>query len=280
MANVTISNNRYTAETLYQWDKNQILKITGLSLPRIPEIHFTNEAMGRAIVRQARMDNAGIITVDIPNSLLQNPYKIKAYLCDYDNGTFKSLYAIEIPVKARKKPEDYSLENDEEIYSFIALENLVNNTVVNLTKKCNDTVANVNKKCDDTISNANKLYEQIKTECNGLLSSTAQIEFGSYVGIGTDAIEGGDFTGQGVTIQFEKPPLVVFFSNGRDIIFKPYIWGQPYLQAIQPGASIIDNYDVATNNEQLHLFVNSSNYAELSPPGETMYYIALSRKED
>ena len=73
MANVRVEKNRYTVDPLYQWDLNQVLQIYGLSLPSVPEIHFTNDAMDRAIVKQASMDAAGVITVDVPNSLLQKP---------------------------------------------------------------------------------------------------------------------------------------------------------------------------------------------------------------
>lgn len=127
MSSVIVENDRYTVDSLYQWDANQVLEVRGLSLPSIPEIHFTNEAMDRSIPRQATMNDAGIITVNIPNSLLQKPYTIKAHICIYEGDTFKTLYTISIPVKARKKPTDYTIENDEEIYSFNALENLVKN---------------------------------------------------------------------------------------------------------------------------------------------------------
>ena len=130
MAIVTIEKNRYTVESLYQWDLNQVFKVYGLSLATIPEIHFTNDAMDRAIVRQATMDDAGVITAEIPNSLLQKPYTIKAYICTYEGDTFESLYSLTIPIKARTKPADYTIEDtDGEIYSFNALENLVINTV-------------------------------------------------------------------------------------------------------------------------------------------------------
>lgn len=132
MSKVAIQNNRYTVESLYQWDTNQVLEISGLSLPSVPEIHFTNETMDRAIVKQATMDGTGVITVDVPNSLLQKPYKIKAYVCIYEGETFETLYTLDIPVKARKKPNDYTIEDDPEIYSFNALENKVNNKVVEL----------------------------------------------------------------------------------------------------------------------------------------------------
>lgn len=128
MSIVTVIKNHYTVEPLYQWDSNQVLEIRGLSLASLPEIHFTNNAMERAIVRQATMDDAGVITVDIPNALLQKPYKINVYVCTYTNDTFETLYNIVVPVKPRKKPEDYVFEDtDGEIYSFNALENLVVN---------------------------------------------------------------------------------------------------------------------------------------------------------
>ena len=123
--NVT-TGMRYSVDTLYQWDSNQVLTIYGLSLSKIPEIHFVNSAMERAIVRQATQDDAGVITVNIPNSLLQKPYTITAYICIYEGDTFETIYKIDIPVKARKEPSDYTFIDDAgEIYSFNELENKI-----------------------------------------------------------------------------------------------------------------------------------------------------------
>lgn len=128
MPKVTVTADRYTIDNpLYQWDVNEVLEIRGLSLPSIPEIHFTDDAMDRAIVRQADMDDAGVITATIPNSLLQKPLPVIAYVCIYDGDTFMSLYKIEIPLKARKQPTDYTLTDDQEVYSFNSLENRLNN---------------------------------------------------------------------------------------------------------------------------------------------------------
>ena len=130
MTKVIIEGNSYVTDSLYQWDTNQDLVIRGLSLPTVPEIHFTNADMDRAIVRQSTMDEAGIITARIPNSLLQKPYKIKAYVCIYEGDTFRSLYQITIPVQARNMPLDYKLTvSDDEVYSFNALENKLENTL-------------------------------------------------------------------------------------------------------------------------------------------------------
>ena len=127
---ITVNKDNCKVDSLYQWDFNRVLEIRGLSLPKTPEIHFTNDAMEKAIVRQATMDNAGVITVDIPNTLLQKPYKITVYVCIYEEDNFKSLYKFVIPIKARKKPTDYTFEDTEgEIYSYNALENKFNDAL-------------------------------------------------------------------------------------------------------------------------------------------------------
>ena len=127
---ITINKDTCKVDSLYQWDFNRVLEIRGLSLPKTPEIHFTNDAMEKAIVRQAIMDDAGVITVDIPNTLLQKPYKITVYVCIYEEDIFKSLYKFVIPIKARKKPTDYTFQDTEgEIYSYNALENKLNDTL-------------------------------------------------------------------------------------------------------------------------------------------------------
>lgn len=166
MSIVTVKKDRYTVDPpLYQWDLNQVLTITGLSLAVIPEIHFTNDAMDRAIVRHASMDNAGVITVDVPNTLLQKPYKIKAYVCIYEDGdAFKSLYKIEIPVIKRNQPNDYVFEDTAgEIYSFNALENLVANAL----KEIEGVYEKSCKYTDDKVDPYIKEIENARVGVNG-----------------------------------------------------------------------------------------------------------------
>ena len=134
MATVKVEKNSYTVEPLYQWDKDQVLEIYGLSLASVPEIHFANAAMSRAIVRQASMDAAGVVRVEVPNSLLQKPYTIQVYVCTYAGSTFETQYKLELPVKARTQPADYTLEDDPEVYSFNALENQVVNALARMEK--------------------------------------------------------------------------------------------------------------------------------------------------
>ena len=129
---VKVEKHNYTAEPFYQWDRNQVLTIYGLSLPHIPEVHFYNNTMDRAIVRQATMDSAGVITVSVPNGLLQKPYTITAHLCIYTGATFETQYTVKLPVTPRTQPADYTLEDDGDVYSFNELSNQVGQAVTDL----------------------------------------------------------------------------------------------------------------------------------------------------
>lgn len=121
----------YVTDSLYQWDLNRILNVNGLNLVVAPEVHFSNANVDRAIVRQATLSK-GIVSVAIPNSLLQDPLRINAHIGIYENDTFKVVEKVEIPVIPRKRPVDYQIQDsDEEIYSFKALENAIKNMVTN-----------------------------------------------------------------------------------------------------------------------------------------------------
>lgn len=127
MADLKIDKNRYTVDSLYQWDINQELKIYGLSMLD-PEIHFTNEAMGGSIVVDCTVDESGVISVNIPNSLLQYKYSIVVYVAGFEGDTFKTYHKVTIPVKARKRPGDYTLSlSDNEVYSFRSMSDRISN---------------------------------------------------------------------------------------------------------------------------------------------------------
>jgi hypothetical protein len=179
MSIVKVEKNNYTAEPLYQWDLNQTLLVYGLSLPSVPEIHFTNAAMSRAIVRQASMDASGVVSVEIPNSMLQKPYTVVAYICLYAGATFETQYKLEIPVKARTQPADYTLTDDPEVYSFNALENQVVNALHRMDAMTESAQA--------AVAEAKAIYSQAMAE---MQNTTEHLEeqFGTFVGYSQDQI--------------------------------------------------------------------------------------------
>ena len=168
------TGGRYNVSPLYQWDKNQTLEITGLIVPRTPEIHFVNKSMSEALVRQARTDKNGVITVDIPNLVLESILPVDVYVCAYDGDLFHTLYALQIPVKARKKPSDYIYEKEEEVLSFNALNNRLTDTIVEMRTLINNAVATVNKKYTDTyeslVIKCDETLEELTTRCKNYLA--------------------------------------------------------------------------------------------------------------
>lgn len=119
----------YITDSLYQWDLNQVLSVSGLNLSVAPEVHFSNANMDKAIVRQATLTDH-IVSVKIPNSLLQDPLTIDAHIGIYEGDTFKVVEKVEIPIIPKERPSDYQIQDsDEEIYSFQALENAIANMV-------------------------------------------------------------------------------------------------------------------------------------------------------
>lgn len=170
MAIVTVQNTRYTVDPLYQWDLNQILEIRGLSLASTPEIHFTNDIMVRAIRRFATMDAAGVIRVEVPNAMLQTTAAIKALVCIREGEVFKTYHEIRIPVKARQKPADYTITDEDDIYSFLALENLVYDSVTEM-KASNAAAATAAQQAVNTASNAQTVANAAATTANGIAAT-------------------------------------------------------------------------------------------------------------
>lgn len=171
---VVDKKGRYNVDSLYQWDKNRKLKISGLLVPNNPEIHFVNKAMPLALVRQCHVDDAGTITVDIPNVLLEKALPIDVYVCVYEGELFRTLYNLQIPVNARTKPSDYIYEKEEEILSFNALNNRLTNSIVEMRELVDNAVDTVNKKYDDTyvglVIKCDETLEELDNRCQSYLT--------------------------------------------------------------------------------------------------------------
>lgn len=147
------SYDNYLTDSVYQWDINRVLKITGLNLTVAPEVHFTTRQMDKAIVRQSELIDH-VVTVNIPNSILQTPYTVYAYIGIYEGSAFKTIETVEIPIIAKARPEDYRIEkSDNEVYSFEALRNNIANMVK--LSEYNAHNALIQARIDTIIANSN-----------------------------------------------------------------------------------------------------------------------------
>lgn len=163
MPNLTLDDNGYyIADTLYQWDKDQILNIYGVNVRR-PIIHFTNKSMGSAIIRHPQVDNTGVITVKIPNSLLQKNEPVIAYICGYVGETFKTYYRFDLKLIGRVKPADYTLDvDDEEVYSFNALEQKIIDALNEYDGKYDEVIRNLDSRLSTAESNVKTYTDVVK----------------------------------------------------------------------------------------------------------------------
>lgn len=186
----------YVTDSLYQWDLNQVLTVTGLNLTSAPEVHFSNANMDKAIVRQAtNVDH--IVKVTIPNSLLQDPLTIEANIGIYEGDTFKVVEKVAIPVIPKARPEDYQIQTtDEEIYSFNQLRNALNN------KADNARVDNIIAHNNDTNGNSELLDIRVGADGKTYASAGGAVrgQFEKILtgnkflrGLGTTTRDKGDF---------------------------------------------------------------------------------------
>lgn len=161
--------NSYVTDSIYQWEINRTLSVSGLNLSVAPEVHFSNTSMDKAIVRQATLKNH-VVNVAIPNSLSQAPLGIDAHIGIYEGTAFKVIEHVRIPVIPRERPADYQIENsDEEIYSFEALKNALANKADAAT--INARVDNLIAHNNDTAGNSELI--DIRTGADGTIYSTA-----------------------------------------------------------------------------------------------------------
>lgn len=180
MPMINVTGDRYTAESLYQWDKNQTLEIYGLSLPFIPQIHFTNSTLARAIVQPSTVDAAGVISVNIPNSLLTVATPITVYICEQTTTGFKSHYSLQIKVIGRTKPGDYTVETtDGEVYSFIALEALVYDKCAELEIQYNETANALRSEVTEIVNTASNEFDRKLEDFNNSYENLENFEANS-----------------------------------------------------------------------------------------------------
>ena len=93
---------------LVQWDYGQYLQISGIPIDnREIEVHF---AAGRqkALIATTDITETGEIIARIPDELLQVGNELKAYVYLADENSGKTVRIVNMPVKRRPKPDDYT----------------------------------------------------------------------------------------------------------------------------------------------------------------------------
>ena len=106
---------------LWQWDYGQILRIQGLHLPSMVEIHFSLQETGGIAHIRVGVTKDGVTDVVIPDSMLENDgttsdYDIFAFIYLTDDTSGQTEYKIKLHVKSRPEPEVPGGGEDPDIF--------------------------------------------------------------------------------------------------------------------------------------------------------------------
>lgn len=134
------SYGSYVTDSIYQWDLNQELSISGLVMSSAPVIAYSSKAVKKAIIVQSKIID-GVINCDIPNALLQFDNDITAHLCSLESKQYKAVEKMIIPVIKRAMPADYLFTDNVPILTYEAIEADIQQ-LYNLGKSYTDTVKN------------------------------------------------------------------------------------------------------------------------------------------
>lgn len=127
----------YTTDSVYQWDLNHTLSITGIDLSSIPIVHFCNKKSEEAIVVSVNVEGGAVIA-PIPNELLMEPYDIIAYLYSFGDSEAKTIEVINIPLTKRPKPTDYIFTENVDIMNFSTLDSRITQYIYDHNLECDE----------------------------------------------------------------------------------------------------------------------------------------------
>ncbi len=101
--------------TVTQYDYGQFLKLYGLHLPPVVEVHFKN-ALSEQLLVVAGSTEEGVTTVQIPNKMLNEPHNITAYIFMSDGESGRTVLRIDLNMRIRPQPQQVSTDPDDPTY--------------------------------------------------------------------------------------------------------------------------------------------------------------------
>lgn len=129
MINVNFSGYAdYQTDALTQWDLNQELNVTGLTLSGTPTVLFSNKKSITAEPVTAKY-SGGVLTCEIPNGMLTECYPVYAYIRIKKDNTYSVVGKVRIPVEPAPVPADYVYIENIELVTYESLLSIINSKV-------------------------------------------------------------------------------------------------------------------------------------------------------
>lgn len=143
---------------LTQWDLNRVMALdnTKLGLSEAPVFHFCNKVSKEALVVTSTLED-DVITVKIPNALLEEPYGVIAYVYIYtdeddDEQTAKTAAIIRIPLTARVQPSDYEYVENVDKIAADQIEQSVADKIAELEETYEEVLEGLNTSFEEAIA--------------------------------------------------------------------------------------------------------------------------------
>lgn len=134
---------KVTTDSLYQWDTNQTLEITGSKLTTAPTIHFGNKASDIALVVQSELVD-GVVRAPIPNTMVAEPYPVYAFLVTLDGEVANTRQVFEIPIIPRPRPHYYEYADNQGVVNYELLSDRIVRFEDNVNARVNGLETNIN----------------------------------------------------------------------------------------------------------------------------------------
>lgn len=115
-AKFTVTSAEVTTKPVKQWDYGRVLRIQGLKLPAAVRIDFGIVGAQTTISRIGTTKD-GATDVVIPDSLLEQPKNLVAYVYVSNTTEGKTVATINIPIEERAKPEEYDTPESKELFA-------------------------------------------------------------------------------------------------------------------------------------------------------------------
>lgn len=143
-----------------QWDTNQTMIFEDTEFDVAPVFHFCNEKSERSLGVLSTLEGT-TVTVDVPNSLLMEPYMIIVYIHLYkgknsvDETRGKTVEIMQVPVRPKPRPTDLEFAHDKNV---VYIEEIVEE-VRELQLKVSESEQNVTQMKADVKS----MYDSVNT---------------------------------------------------------------------------------------------------------------------
>lgn len=179
---------------IWQHDYGQILRITGVDLPKAVEVQFSLRDKGGDTLTRIGTTVDGVTEVKVPDSFLKNEnctqnYLIYAWIYVTDDASGNTEYQIILHVKSRPKPEEPSEEPLPEPNIFHETVEAVNasadraemaeQSAKGSAEKAETTLAKIKRVADgisENIENANTMKSELSDTINSAEEKKKELE--------------------------------------------------------------------------------------------------------